>query len=85
MVAEIAVALVLLTASGLLLRSFEKMRQVDLGFRVDHTLSAIYVLPQERYAIQSAVDNFTDDLLRNLRQLPGVKAAGISSSLPWLR
>ena len=81
-VAEIAVALVLLTASGLLLRSFEKMRQVDLGVRVDHTLSAYYALPQKRYAIQSAVDSFTDNLLRNLRQLPGVKSAGISSSLP---
>lgn len=81
-VAEIAIALVLLTASGLLLRSFEKMRQVDPGFRVDHTLSAAYVLPKERYATQSAVDGFTDSLLRNLRQLPGVKAAGISSLLP---
>jgi len=81
-VAEISVALVLLTASGLLLRSFEKMRQVDLGFRVDHTLSAFYILPHERYRVQSAVDGFTDALLRNLRQLPGIKAAGISSSLP---
>jgi predicted permease len=81
-VAEIAVALVLLTASGLLLRSFQKMRQVDPGFRVDHTLSAFYVLPQKRYATQSAIDNFTDTLLRNLRGLPGVKAAGISSLLP---
>jgi len=81
-IAEIAVALVLLTASGLLLRSFEKMRQVDPGFRADHTLSAFYDLPQKRYATQSAIDAFTDTLLRNLRQLPGVKAAGISSLLP---
>ena len=81
-IAEVAIALVLLTASGLLLRSFEKMREVDLGFRVDHRLSAFYVLPQKRYATQPAIDNFTDTLLRNLHQLPGVKAAGISSSLP---
>jgi predicted permease len=81
-VAEIAVALVLLTASGLLLRSFEKMRQVDPGFRVDHTLTAYYDLPQKRYATQPAIDNFIDTLLRNLRQLPGVKAAGITSLLP---
>jgi predicted permease len=81
-VAEIAVALVLLTASGLLLRSFEKMRQVDVGFRVDHTLSAFYILPRNRYAIQSSIDSFADNLLRNLRQLPGVKAAGITSLLP---
>ena len=39
-VTEIAIALVLLAASGLLLRSFEKMRQVDLGFQPDHTLVA---------------------------------------------
>jgi predicted permease len=81
-VAEIAVALVLLTASGLLLRSFEKMRKVELGFQVDHTLSAFYDLPQKRYATQAAIDTFTDSLLRNLRQLPGVKAAGITSLLP---
>jgi predicted permease len=81
-IAEIAVALVLLTASGLLLRSFEKMRQVDPGFRVDHTLTAYYVLPKERYATQSGIDNVTNDLLRSLRQLPGVRAAGITSSRP---
>ena len=46
-VAEIAVALVLLAASGLLLRSFEKMREVDLGFRPDHTLVGSYSLPSE--------------------------------------
>jgi predicted permease len=81
-VAEIAVALVLLTASGLLLRSFEKMRAVDMGFRPDHTLAATYVLPQKRYAAQPAIDQFSEDLLRNLRQLPGVEAVGITSLLP---
>src|ERR1700677_1884114 len=39
-IGEIAVALVLLVASGLLLRSFEKMREVSLGFQPDHTLAA---------------------------------------------
>jgi predicted permease len=81
-VAEIAVALVLLTASGLLLRSFEKMRAVDIGFRPDHTLAAVYVLPQQQYPTQSAIDQFSESLLRNLRQLPGVEAAGITSLLP---
>ncbi len=47
-VGEIAVALVLLAASGLLLRSFEKMRQVNLGFQPDHTLVASYGLPRSR-------------------------------------
>ena len=81
-VTEIAVALVLLSASGLLLRSFEKMRSVDIGYRPDHTLAAFYVLPQKLYASQAVIDGFSDELLRDLRQLPGVEAAGITSLLP---
>ena len=81
-VAEIAVALILLAASGLLLRSFEKMRQVDLGFRPDHTLTASYSLPQKQYATQTRVNEFSGELLLRLRQLPGTKAAGFISILP---
>jgi predicted permease len=81
-VAEIAVALTLLTASGLLLRSFQKMRDVDLGFRPENTLAALYVLPQQRYGTQSAIDEFTRTLLNDLGQLPGVDAVGITSFLP---
>ncbi|MBV9563119.1 MAG: ABC transporter permease, partial [Bradyrhizobium sp.] len=81
-VAEIAVALTLLTASGLLLRSFEKMRDVKLGFRPDNTVAALYVLPQQQYRTQSAIDEFTKTLLNDLAQLPGVDAVGITSFLP---
>jgi putative ABC transport system permease protein len=83
-VAEIAIALVLLAASGLLLRSFEKMRSVDLGFRPDHVTSASYSLPARQYSTQAAINAFNDDLLRRLRQLPGVDAAGMASTLPAL-
>ena len=81
-VAEIAVALVLLAASGLLLRSFEKMREVDLGFQPDHTLVAAYNLPRKQYATQTAVDEFNHELERRLRQLPGVNRVGLTSFLP---
>jgi predicted permease len=81
-IGEIAVALVLLVASGLLLRSFEKMRAVDLGFRPDHVLAASYSLPQKQYATQPAVNEFNDELIRRLRQLPGVKSVGLTSFLP---
>lgn len=80
-VAEIAVALILLAASGLFLRSFEKMRQVDLGFRPDHTLTASYSLPKQ-YASQTMVNEFSRELLLRLQQLPGTKAAGFISILP---
>jgi len=81
-VGEIATALILLAAAGLLLRSFEKMRSVDLGFHPDHVLAAQYSLPQKQYATQSSVDTFNQELIDRLRQLPGVKFAGLSSFLP---
>ncbi|HET9305745.1 MAG TPA: ABC transporter permease [Candidatus Sulfotelmatobacter sp.] len=81
-VGEIAIALALLVASGLLMRSFEKMRAVDLGFRPDHVLTASYSLPQNQYATQAAVDEFNHELIRRLRQFAGVKFAGLTSFLP---
>jgi predicted permease len=81
-IAELAVALVLLTASGLLLRSFEKMRTVDLGFRTDHTLSASYHLPRHQYSTQPAVDAFNVALRTKLEQLPGVQSVGVTTMLP---
>src|SRR5271156_6807243 len=73
-VIELAVALVLLTASGLLLRSFQKMRSIDLGFHADHTLTAFYSLPRQQYSTQAAVDAFNLTLHTKLEQLPGVVA-----------
>jgi predicted permease len=81
-IGEIAIALVLLVASGLLLRSFEKMRAVDLGFRPDHILAAGYSLPRQQYATQTAVNEFNRELIRRVQQLPGVKSAGVTSFLP---
>jgi len=81
-VAEIAVALVLLIASGLLLRSFEKLRDVDLGFRTDHMLTADYRLPEKQYSRQAAIDTFNSTLLRRLERSPGIESVGITSYLP---
>ncbi len=81
-IAELAVALVLLTASGLLLRSFEKMRAIDLGFRTDHTLTAAYSLPRQQYSTQAAIDAFNLTLRHRLEQLPGVQAVGATNMLP---
>src|SRR5215469_562850 len=81
-IGEIAVALVLLAGSGLLLRSFEKMRAVELGFRPDHTLTAVYSLPRKQYGTQAAVNEFNRELIRRLQQLPGVQYAGLTTFLP---
>jgi len=81
-VVEIAIALVLVAASGLLLRSFEKMRAVALGFRPEHVVIASYSLPRQQYASQSAVNRFNDELLRRLNELPGAQFVGLTSVLP---
>jgi predicted permease len=81
-VVEIAVALILLTASGLLLRSFSNMSAVDLGFRPNHVTTAVYALPQKQYSTQTQIDTFNNKLLEQLRQLPGIEAVGLTSTLP---
>ncbi len=81
-VSEIAVALVLLIASGLLLRSFQNMRNVDLGFHPDHTVIAMYSLPRKQYAAQASVDSFNRELLLRLRQLPATRWVGLADAVP---
>src|SRR6185312_4932390 len=81
-IVEIATAIVLVAASGLLLRSFEKMREADIGYRPDHTLVGAYGLPHQQYATQVAVDRFNRELLDRLRAMPGVTAAGLTSFMP---
>jgi predicted permease len=81
-VGEIAIAMVLLVACSLLLRSFERMRAVDLGFRPDHTLSAYFSLPAQPYGNQKTINELEDEVIRRVQKLPGVKFAGFSSFLP---
>ena len=81
-VTEIAVALVLLTVSGALLKSFQKMRDVDPGFRVDHLMVAGFQLPLSQYATTDSADLFRRAVLQKLEGKPGVIATGITSILP---
>jgi putative ABC transport system permease protein len=81
-VAQIAIAFILLNGSGVLLRSFEKMRAVDPGFVTDHVLVAGYQLPLKQYENETAVNLFQSSLLENLRTKPGFLAAGMTNILP---
>ena len=81
-VVELAVVLVLLCASGLLLRSFEKMRSADLGFRADQAVTGYYSLPRQQYSTQSSIDQFNLALRAKLEAMPGVRAVGVTSFLP---
>jgi predicted permease len=80
-VAEIGVALVLLTVSGAFLRSFQKMRAVDPGFRPDHVLVASYQLPLREYPTDSAAETFHREIVERLSSKPGIVAAGVTNVL----
>jgi putative ABC transport system permease protein len=81
-VGEIAIALVLLTVSGAFLRSFEKMRAVDPGFRPEHVLVAGYQLPLEHYSTVVSANAFNRAAIDRLSTEPGVVAVGITGALP---
>jgi len=77
-VSEIALALVLVTGAGLLLRSFRKLRSVEPGFRADHVLTLRLELPEARYEKVPQQRLFRSSLLDSLERLPGVQAALVS-------
>jgi predicted permease len=81
-VAEIAIALMLLTVCGGFLRSFQKMREVDPGFRADHVLVASYRLPIWQYPTNASSDEFDRAVVAGLSNKPGIVAAGITNILP---
>ena len=81
-IAEIAIALVLVTAAGLLLSSFDNMTRADLGFRPRHIVTAAYSLPRKQYSTQTSVDAFNNELLQRLQGIPGIRSVGLTSVLP---
>jgi putative ABC transport system permease protein len=80
-VAEIAVALVLLTGAGLLLRSFQHYLKTDPGYSPDSTLTMKLSLPEKIYDKDQKKYAFYRNLLEKVKLLPSVKHAGLCSNL----
>ena len=81
--AEVALALILLTGAGLLLRTFVNLQHVDPGFNPSQALTFHIDLPGKRYPDQAAQIRFYQNLTERLRVLPGVQSVGIGSDIPW--
>jgi len=79
---EVALSLVLLSGAGLLMRSFVKLQQSDLGFNPENILFARLPFPRGQYSTTSEKQRFYEQLLSRLRALPGVVAATETTSLP---
>jgi predicted permease len=81
-VAEVALSLVLLTGSGLLIRSFLRLLATDPGFRPDRTVAFTVSLPSSAYPGADQARGFYRQLLDNVRGVPGVAQAGLATSVP---
>ena len=80
-VAEVALALVLLVGAGLMTRSFQRLLQVSPGFDGTNVVSARVLLPATKYQ-RPAVARFYDEVLERLRRAPGIRSASAVSALP---
>ena len=80
--AEIALALMLLVAAGLLIRTLWQLRAVDPGIDPHNVVTMTVVLPRAQYGKAEQRIRFADEMLRRVRALPGVTSAATIDSLP---
>jgi putative ABC transport system permease protein len=81
-ISEVALALVLLVGAGLLLRSFARLLEVNLGFRPKNLLTMQVSLPDSKYSTPEQRRAFYKQALEQIKGLPGVESAGAVSNLP---
>lgn len=81
-IAQVAMAAILLVASGLMIRSFQQLARVNVGFQPDNVLTFRIALPSASYRTPADVARFHTALLQRIRALPGVRAVGATGDLP---
>ena len=81
-VAELALAVVLVTGTGLMLRSMQQVQAVDLGYDAERVVTVEVIPPESRYPDRGDVDAYFQTLQAGLEALPGVEAGGQVYPLP---
>jgi len=81
-ISEVTLALVLLLGAGLLVKTFVRLRGVDLGFRSDRMLSLRIDLSKARYPDARAQAAYFERVIEEIRKLPGVETVGLDAALP---
>jgi len=82
-VAQVALSVLLLVSAGLLIRSFDKLLRVNVGFKPERLLSLEYRLPRNKYKEATAQWNFHRQVVEKLQELPGVESASLVRGLPF--
>ena len=82
-ISELAAALVLLVGAALMVQSFARRYEIDPGFDTRSALTARVSLPADAYADRARRAELLEELVRRLRERPGVVEAGVTSALPF--
>lgn len=81
-VMQVALALMLLIGAGVLVKSLERLRALELNVRTENVITFEAHLPDARYVDMDAARRFRDEFQRRIEALPGVRAAGAITTLP---
>ena len=79
---EVGLTVILLVGAGLLLKSYQRLRSTDVGVPIDNVLTMHFSLPDARYKEPVRQVAFMEQLIGQVRALPGVQAAGLVSTAP---
>ncbi|HEV2829863.1 MAG TPA: ABC transporter permease [Pyrinomonadaceae bacterium] len=82
-VMQVALSLVLLVSAGLLIRSFDKLARVNVGFKTERLLTLEYRLPRTKYKEPATQWNFHRQAIERLQEVPGVQSASLVRGLPF--
>jgi putative ABC transport system permease protein len=82
-VAQVALALLLLLGAGLTLKSFRNAQNASLGFNPENILVADVLLPKARYDTDEKIVRFNDQLIQRIRSLHGVEATALGMNIPF--
>jgi len=82
-VLEVALTLILTLGASLLLNSFVRLLNVDLGFRADQVMAAVILLPNAKYPNAKSKMEFYRRVIEQVKVLPGVESASATDSLPY--
>jgi len=81
-VGEVAISVVLICGAALLFKSLAKLRQVDVGIRIDHVITMSTNLPPAAYPTPESAARFYDAVVQRLRSVSGVDEASVTHRLP---
>src|SRR5882724_6559010 len=82
-VAQVALSLLLLVSAGLLIRSFDKLLRVNVGFKPEQLLSLEYRLPRAKYKEPAVQWNFHRQVVDRIQEVPGVQSVSLIRGLPF--